>query len=129
MFRDLCSEQRRHQAFRSTVCLFLGSIMLVIPPLDAKESPPEDVGLVLKLKGEWLLNGKAVVAGEKLPAGGKIYHAPSRRDESPPLDYISVIFFDGRIESRSWDKVQSWNDPIQLPIARKANLVPVESNR
>jgi hypothetical protein len=87
--------------------------------LDAKESSPEDVGLVLKLKGEWLLNGKSVVTGEKLPAGGKIYHAPLERSQTPPFDYIAVVFFDGRIESRSWDDPQSWNDPIQLPVARE----------
>lgn len=119
MFRDLCSEPRRHRAFRSAICLFLGSILLVISPLEAKESAVEDVGLVLKLKGEWLLNGKAVVAGETLPGGGKIYHARPERGQPPPLDYISVVFFDGTIESRSWDNLQSWNHPIQLPAARK----------
>ena len=99
--------------------LFLGSTLLLTSRLEAQESLPQEIGVVLKLKGKWLLNEKAVVAGEKLPAGGKIYHAPSKRDESPPFDYISVVFFDGTIESRSWDKVQSWNDPIQLPTARK----------
>jgi hypothetical protein len=122
MFRDLRSEPWRHRALRLATCAFLSAALLVTPRLYAKESP-EDVGLVLKVKGEWLLNGKTVTPGEKLPAGGKIYRAPSERDE-PPLDYISVLFFDGRIESRSWDSPQSWNDPIQLPVARKQTSSP-----
>jgi hypothetical protein len=101
------------------MCLFLGFMLLLTPPSDAKESLPEDVGFVLKLKGEWLLNGKALADGEKLPAGGKIYHVQRKRDQPPPLDYISVVFFDGTIESRSWDNLQSWNHPIRLPAAHK----------
>jgi hypothetical protein len=114
---------RRRLSFRhiSRLELYLcaGAMLLLIPRLDAKEAQPVDVGLVLKLKGEWLLNGKAVAAGETLPAGGKIYHAPQERGQPPLLDYISVVFFDGTIESRSWDKAESWNAPIQLPPARK----------
>ena len=107
------------RALRLTMCLFLGSTLLLTPRLNAKESLPQEIGIVLKLKGKWLLNGKPVAAGDKLPAGGKIYHAPSERAQPPRLDYISVVFFDGKIESRSWDKTESWNNPIQLPTARK----------
>jgi hypothetical protein len=109
----------RLRALGSAICLFLGFMLLLTSRLDAKESRPEEVGIVLKLKGEWLLNGKAVAAGEKLPAGGKIYHPPPKAGEPGSTDYISVVFFDGTIESRSWDKAESWNSPIQLPAARK----------
>jgi hypothetical protein len=106
------------QALWSATCLFLSFILPLIPLLGAKESVPENVGLVLKVKGEWFLNGKAVVAGEALPAGGKIFHAPKKGDESS-LDQVTVVLFDGKLESRSWEKAETWNDPIQLPAATK----------
>ena len=106
------------RALRSTICLSLVFTPLLASRLDAKESPPEDVGLVLKMKGEWFLNGKAVAAGETLPAGGKILHSPKKGNESS-FDYITVVLFDGKLESRSWDKTETWNDPIQLPAATK----------
>jgi hypothetical protein len=107
-----------HQALGSAICLFLSLILLPIPLLDARASVSEDVGLVLKVKGEWLLNGKSVVAGETLPAGGKIFHSPKKGGESS-FDYITVVLFDGKLESRSWDKADTWKDPIQLPAAAK----------
>src|SRR5260370_5821904 len=107
------------QALRSVIYLFVGSTLLIIPSMDGKEPWVQEVGMVLRLKGEWLLNGKTVFAGEQLPAGGKIYHAPLKPGQPSPPDYISVVFFDGRIESRSWDNVQSWSDPIELPRARE----------
>ena len=100
------------------LCLFLGLMLVLIPLLDASESLQEDVGLVLKVKGEWFLNGKAVAAGEALPAGGKIFHSSKKGDQSS-FDYITVVRFDGKLESRSWDKTETWNDPIQLPAATK----------
>lgn len=107
-----------HHALGSALCLFLSCILLPIPLLNAKESQPEDVGLVLKVKGEWFLNGEAVAAGETLPAGCKIFHSPKKSDESS-FDYITVVRFDGKLESRSWDNTETWNDPIQLPSATK----------
>jgi hypothetical protein len=112
------SFNRIPQAFGSTMCLFLGVMLPLIPLLDAKESLPEDVGLVLKVKGEWLLNGKPVAAGETLPAAGKIFRSPKKGDESS-FDYITVVLFSGKLESRSWDQTETWNDPIQLPAATK----------
>jgi hypothetical protein len=106
------------RALESAMCLLLSVMLLPIPPLDAKESVLEDVGLVLKVKGEWLLNGKAVVAGETLPAGGKILHSPNKGGESS-FDYITVVRFDGKLESRSWDNADTWKDPIHLPGATK----------
>jgi hypothetical protein len=107
------------RALESAICLFLGATLLLIPLLDAKEPLSQEVGIVLKLKGEWLLDGKPVVAGETLPAAGKIYHPPPKAGAPASMDYISVVFFDGTIESRSWDKAESWNSPIQLPAVRK----------
>lgn len=101
------------------MCLFLSFILLPIPLLDAKESPPENIGLVLKVKGEWLLDGKPVGAGETLPAGGKIFHSPKEGGESSSFDYITIVLFSGKLESRSWDKTETWNDPIPLPSATK----------
>jgi hypothetical protein len=109
---------RVFQPLRPAICLFVGWILLFASQLKAKEPSPQEVGMVLKLKGKWLLNEKTLAAGEKLPAGGKIYHAPLKSGETASPDYISVVFFDGRIETRSWDNTQSWNEPIQLPTAR-----------
>jgi hypothetical protein len=106
------------RATRSAICLFFGFMLLLTILLDAKEAHPEEVGFVLKLKGEWLLNGKAVAAGETLPAGGKIVHSPKKGGESS-FDYITVVRFDGKLESRSWDKAETWRDPVQLPQAEK----------
>ena len=109
----------RHE-LRPTTRLCLAFALLAGPLLlKGEELRAQEVGLVLKLKGEWLLNGKTVAAGQTLPAGGKIYHSPRKAGEPPPLDYITVIFFDGKIENRSWDKIESWHDPIQLPAAGK----------
>ena len=99
-------------------CLALG-LFVVSPPVGGEESPPQEVGFVLKLNGEWLLNGKAIAAGETLPPGGKIYHSPRKAREPRPGEYIAVIFSNGKIESRSWDKIESWNDPIQLPAGER----------
>jgi hypothetical protein len=114
------------RVWRSAICIFLGSTLLLTPRLDAKESRPEDVGLVLRIKGEWLLNGNAVVAGETLPARGKIFHSSKKGGESSSFDNITVVIFNGKLESRSWDKTETWNDPIQLPAATKEVPSPWE---
>lgn len=107
-------------ALRLTTRFSLSFSLLVAPILSkAGEAPDLKVGFILKVKGEWLLNGKTVAAGQTLPPGGKIYHSQQKPSESPPLDYITVIFLDGKTESRSWDKIESWNDPIQLPAAQR----------
>jgi hypothetical protein len=72
VFRDLFSHLRPHRAFWATASLCLTFALVLFPRLEATESQPEYVGIVLKFKGEWLLNGKPVVAGEKLPAGGNV---------------------------------------------------------
>ena len=66
------------------------------PCLNANESPPEDVGIVLKVKGEWLLNGKAVVPGQRLPARGKIYHAPLKPVNRCRLTTLPLCFLMAR---------------------------------
>jgi len=116
---DLLLPIKMLRDLRSVICTPLGFALLLIHLLDATELPAEDVGLVLKLKGEWLLNGKTIAPGQRLPAGGKIYHAQLKPNEAAPKDYISVVFFNGTIETRSWDDTESWNNPIQLPRAPK----------
>lgn len=94
-----------------------GALALLLAPLptNAESAPAQEIGLVLKAKGEWLLNGKTVVPGQTLPAGGKIYHASQKDGESSPFDYITIVLYDGKLESRSWDRPESWKVPIQLP--------------
>jgi hypothetical protein len=111
--------QYKRQALWSAMCLSLSFVLLPVPLLDANESASEKVGLVLKMKGEWLLNEKPVAAGQTLSAGGKIFHSPTKGGESSSFDYITVVLFDGKLESRSWDKTETWNDPILLPTATK----------
>jgi hypothetical protein len=119
VFPDSRRKLWRYRVLRSVLCLIFGAMLALIPHVDGKEAQSENVGLVLKLKGEWSLDGKTIVAGDKLPAGGKIYHAPLKPDQLSSPDYISVVFFDGKIESHSWDNTESRRKPIQLPSARK----------
>jgi hypothetical protein len=98
-----------------------GVILTLVVAASASDSEPvatQDAGLVLKVKGEWFLGQKAVIAGQTLPAGVKIYHRSQKPGEASTFDAITVVLFDGRLESRSWDKPESWNNPIQLPGAR-----------
>src|SRR5262245_42063160 len=105
--------------YRFVAKAFLACALIAPPsPTDGGREPVPQVGLVLKVKGNWLLNGKSVDPGEALPAGGKIYHAPQKDSEPFPFDHITVVLYDGKLESRSWDKPESWKVPIQLPAGK-----------
>ncbi len=115
---------RRHGA--TTHLAVVLAVIATSALLNAQE-PPVEVGFVLKVKGEWLLDGKTLAAGERLPSGGKIYHSEQKGAESASFDYITVIFLDGKLESRSWNKTESESAPIQLP--RAANELPSRWNQ
>ena len=100
----------------------LGAILMLVvvatSALGSESVATQDAGLVLKIKGEWFLVEKTVVAGQTLPAGAKVYHRSRKSGDASTFDSITVVLFDGRLETRSWDKPESWDKPIQLPTAR-----------
>ncbi len=70
---------RRHGA---TAHLAVVLAVIATSALLNAQEPPVEVGFVLKVKGEWLLDGKTLAAGERLPGGGTIHHAEPKGAES-----------------------------------------------
>src|SRR5687767_2384180 len=99
---------------RSLLLRLIAGSALLAPAAGGSPAGAGDVGLVLDLRGQWLLEGPPAAGlriGQALPAGGRL-----RNLDPIGSDFITVLLYDGqRTLSRSCRKTPDCAAPIVLP--------------
>ena len=72
----------------------------------------DQIGFVFDVSGDWTLKGRAgpLQLGQSVPAGGVVVAVKP----NDPNAHISIVYLDGKLESRSCDAFEACRAPIKL---------------
>ena len=103
---------RRPSAFLRLA--WASAVFLVLQMFGAESAPQPEVGLVLDLSCEWVMDAQPVRLGQAVQAGRTVSLSASYQKEHPKSGYIVVTLFNGEVLIRDPQESVDFNEPIHL---------------